>query len=120
MGDTFTGPNGMSLRPYGPNMHSILTAFKGNIHILIHTYSYIHTYILTHKETEIVKLCVCVCVCVCVCLLSSHPGEPRVYRLHMGLVLPEGLVVLHEHTDHYSMQVRRSVCARVFITIVKE
>ena len=59
VGNAFSGPNGMSLRPSTPKMHEILRSFK---------------------------------------------GSPRIYTLHEGLVLPEGLVILHEHSDHYSLQ----------------
>ncbi len=59
-GSTYTGPNGMSLRPSTPKMHEILRSFKGN---------------------------------------------PTVYRMHEGMSLPDGLVILHERTDHYSLQV---------------
>lgn len=60
-GETFTGPNGMSLRPDGDNMRRILAGFK---------------------------------------------GSPTVFTLPVGLQLPPTLVVLHEHTDHWSMQAR--------------
>ena len=63
-GDTFIGPNGMSLRPMGPKMVEILKGFKGN---------------------------------------------PRVYALLEGMTLPEGLIVLHEHSDHYSMQTTKPI-----------
>ena len=58
-GDTFHTPNGMSLRPNGPNMISILQNFK---------------------------------------------GSPRVYALPVGMTLPKGLVAIHEHSDHWSLQ----------------
>ncbi len=37
-------------------------------------------------------------------ILKGYKGDPRVYRMHEGLILPEGMVILHEHTDHYSLQ----------------
>jgi hypothetical protein len=37
-------------------------------------------------------------------ILREFKGTPMVFRLHEGLLLPPGLVVFHEHTDHYSMQ----------------
>ena len=59
VGNSFTGPNGMSLRPSSDVMRDILVNFR---------------------------------------------GSPLVYQLPTGLVLPEGLVILHEHSDHYSLQ----------------
>lgn len=37
-------------------------------------------------------------------ILRSFRGEPQIYARRGGLTLPEGLVVLHERTDHYSLQ----------------
>ena len=37
-------------------------------------------------------------------VLRNFKGTPRVYAMHEGLALPEGLVILHEHSDHYSLQ----------------
>lgn len=37
-------------------------------------------------------------------ILTGYKGVPLVYRLHEGLLLPEGLVIYHEHTDHFSLQ----------------
>jgi hypothetical protein len=37
-------------------------------------------------------------------ILRGFKGSPTVFMLHEGLTLPKGLVVLHEHTDHYSLQ----------------
>ena len=42
-------------------------------------------------------------------ILRNFKGSPRVYCLPVGLKLPEGLVVLHEHSDHWSMQTTRPV-----------
>lgn len=59
-GDTFHTPNGMSLRPSTPKMHSLLSQFVG--------------------------------------------ASPNVFCLMEGLQIPEGLVLIHEHTDHFSLQ----------------
>lgn len=37
-------------------------------------------------------------------ILKSFRGEPIVYHLLCGMEMPSGLVVYHEHTDHYSLQ----------------
>jgi hypothetical protein len=37
-------------------------------------------------------------------ILRDFKGSPRVYCLHEGMNLPEGLVVIHEHSDHWSLQ----------------
>ncbi len=38
-------------------------------------------------------------------IVAKWKGEKdRVYHLYEGMVLPEGLVILHEHSDHYSLQ----------------
>ena len=58
-GDTFIGPNGMSLRPATDNMLHIAKNYRGNV---------------------------------------------TVYRMQEGMDMPEGLVVLHERDDHYSLQ----------------
>ena len=58
-GDTWIGPNGMSLRPATENMLHIAKNYRGNV---------------------------------------------TVFRLQEGLELPDGLVLLHERDDHYSMQ----------------
>jgi hypothetical protein len=39
-------------------------------------------------------------------ILSSFRGTPTIYTLVPGLKLPDNLILLHEHTDHFSMQVR--------------
>ena len=36
--------------------------------------------------------------------LKNFRGEPRVYSLPVGLTLPDGLVVIHEHSEQYSLQ----------------
>lgn len=42
-------------------------------------------------------------------ILKNLKGNPKVYRMHEGLLLPEPLVVCHEHTDHYSMQTQTPI-----------
>eukprot|EP00933_Yihiella_yeosuensis_P066516 TRINITY_DN7081_c0_g1_i1.p1 TRINITY_DN7081_c0_g1~~TRINITY_DN7081_c0_g1_i1.p1 ORF type:complete len:186 (+),score=29.33 TRINITY_DN7081_c0_g1_i1:164-721(+) len=42
-------------------------------------------------------------------VLRDFRGEPTIYRMHEGMTLPEGLVVFHEHTDHYSMQTTQEI-----------
>jgi hypothetical protein len=37
-------------------------------------------------------------------ILENFRGSPRVYCLPVGTTLPDGLVVIHEHSDRYSMQ----------------
>lgn len=37
-------------------------------------------------------------------IAQAFRGEQRVYRLDEGMELPDGLIVLHERDDHYSMQ----------------
>lgn len=59
IGDTFIGPNGMSLRPGTETMLHIAKNYKGNA---------------------------------------------TVFRLQEGLNLPDGLIILHERDDHYSLQ----------------
>ena len=58
-GDTFIGPNGMSLRPATENMYHIAKNYRGNV---------------------------------------------TVYRMQEGMDMPDGLIVLHERDDHYSLQ----------------
>ena len=38
-------------------------------------------------------------------ILREFRGDPQVYRMQEGTFLPSGLVVFHEHSDHYSLQV---------------
>lgn len=47
-------------------------------------------------------------------ILKNFRGSPRVYALPVGTILPEGLVVFHEHSDHYSMQTTVPVPLPVF------
>lgn len=37
-------------------------------------------------------------------ILEGFKGEPRIFTLEKGLVLPELFAIYHEHSDHYSMQ----------------
>ena len=68
-GTTFHTPNGMSLRPLGPNMIDILNRFR---------------------------------------------GEAMIYRLQEATPLPEGTVLFHEHSDHYSLQVEKPMMLEDF------
>lgn len=63
-GSPFTTPNGMSWRPAGPKMLSILSGFVGN---------------------------------------------PTIFRMHEGLLLPDGLIAYNEHTDHWSLQTTKPI-----------
>jgi hypothetical protein len=38
-------------------------------------------------------------------LVNEFTGDFKVYELAEGLKLPAGLVAIHEHSDHYSLQV---------------
>lgn len=42
-------------------------------------------------------------------ILAGYKGKPSIYRLQEGLVLPESLVLFHEHSDHYSLQTAKPV-----------
>lgn len=42
-------------------------------------------------------------------ILSKFKGSPLIFSLLEGMVLPKGLVVIHEHTDHYSLQTTEPV-----------
>lgn len=37
-------------------------------------------------------------------VLENFRGSPRIYRFQEYMALPEGLILFHEHTDHYSLQ----------------
>ena len=37
-------------------------------------------------------------------ILETFKGEPTIYSFLPGLQLPKGLILLHEHTDHFSLQ----------------
>lgn len=75
LGDSFTGPNGMSLRPD-------CSKFR--------------------------------------CLLSSFRGPFKVYTLQSGLQIPEDLLLIHEHTDHYSLQVKKSMSLDHFNSLLTD
>jgi hypothetical protein len=47
-------------------------------------------------------------------ILREFRGGPRVYRLQEGTRLPDGLVILHEHSDHYSLQVSEEMTLTAF------
>lgn len=42
-------------------------------------------------------------------ILKAFKGEPKVYRLACGMELPPGLVLYHEHSDHYSLQTSKPI-----------
>lgn len=58
-GDSFIGPNGMSLRPPGLVFQEVLGGFKADV---------------------------------------------KIFKIPKGTSLPKTLVLLHEHSDHYSLQ----------------
>lgn len=47
-------------------------------------------------------------------ILKSFRGEPKIYHLACGLELPKGLVVYHEHSDHYSLQTSEPISLTMF------
>jgi hypothetical protein len=47
-------------------------------------------------------------------ILQEYKGEPRIYRIHEGLLLPSGLIVYHEHTDHWSLQTSEPIALAAF------
>lgn len=47
-------------------------------------------------------------------ILKAFRGSPSIYRLHEGLPLPKHFVILHEHTDHYSLQTTEQVTLELF------
>lgn len=53
-------------------------------------------------------------------ILKKFKGTPMVYRMHEGLLLPESLVVYHEHTDHYSMQTQTPMSLGEFNTALTD
>jgi hypothetical protein len=40
-------------------------------------------------------------------LLQNYRGEPTIYCLTTGLLLPTHFCIYHEHSDHYSLQTTR-------------
>lgn len=40
-------------------------------------------------------------------IIRDFRGEPVIYSIIGGTATPDGLVLLYEHTDHYSLQVSR-------------
>lgn len=47
-------------------------------------------------------------------IVDGFKGNPTVYTLPVGLKLPESLICLHEHTDHFSIQVRQPMTFDAF------
>lgn len=42
-------------------------------------------------------------------ILQNFRGNPMIYCLHEGIDLPDGLVLYHEHSDHYSLQTSEDI-----------
>ena len=42
-------------------------------------------------------------------ILKEFNGSPTVYALLCGIELPEGLVAIHEHSDHWSLQTTKPI-----------
>ncbi|KAJ3376528.1 hypothetical protein HDU84_009793, partial [Entophlyctis sp. JEL0112] len=38
-------------------------------------------------------------------ILENFKAEPRVYRMQEGAAVPPKMTLIHEHSDHYSLQV---------------
>mmetsp|Transcript_7041 Transcript_7041/g.10461 ORF Transcript_7041/g.10461 Transcript_7041/m.10461 type:complete len:149 (-) Transcript_7041:98-544(-) len=53
-------------------------------------------------------------------VLKQYKGEAKVFRLHEGVLLPPNLVVLHEHTDHYSLQTTEPIELPKFNQLLSE
>ena len=47
-------------------------------------------------------------------ILDEFKGTPTIYTLIPGLKLPDDLIILHEHTDHYSLQLRVPMTLEAF------
>jgi hypothetical protein len=47
-------------------------------------------------------------------IAKTFRGTTTVYRMHEGLVVPDGLIVLHERSDHYSLQTDEPVTPDTF------
>ena len=47
-------------------------------------------------------------------ILREFRGDPTVYRIQEGTTMPSGLVLIHEHTDHYSLQVSEQMLLTEF------
>ncbi|KAJ3288515.1 hypothetical protein HDU79_004789 [Rhizoclosmatium sp. JEL0117] len=47
-------------------------------------------------------------------ILEKFKGDPTVYRMQENLKVPEGMVLIHEHSDHYSMQVAEPMSLEAF------
>lgn len=80
-GPNFEGPNGASMRPDGPTLQEIIRGFRG-------------------RNTTVYRLpegLYWVAAFEALLMLWRDNGE-------IGTKLPEQLVLLHEHSDHYSLQ----------------
>lgn len=53
-------------------------------------------------------------------VLREFRGQPRIFCLHEGFVLPEGFVVLHEHSDHYSLQTTKPIALPEYVEAVNK
>lgn len=71
-----TGPNGASLRPGGYNMGEILLRYRGKFNLI-------------QIPAGIVSTALCVKSWV---------------DWFAGIAIPAGLILIHEHSDHYSLQ----------------
>lgn len=72
--NTFVGPNGLSLKPVGPQMYE---------------------------------------------LVGSARGDASVFEVPKGAQLPPDLVLLHEFSQHYSLQPARAMKPSEFIHLAK-
>lgn len=53
-------------------------------------------------------------------ILTEFRGSPTIFCIQAGTPLPERCVLLHEHTDHYSLQVAEEMPLDEFNTILNE
>ena len=47
-------------------------------------------------------------------LLANFKGDQRVFRMHEGMEVPKEFVLIHEHSDHYSMQTSEPIDLQSF------
>lgn len=47
-------------------------------------------------------------------LVEQYSGSPTIYALLPGLKLPDSLILVYEHSDHFSMQVREPMTLERF------
>jgi hypothetical protein len=47
-------------------------------------------------------------------IVENFKGKTSLYRLDKGRELPTGLVLFHEHTDHYSLQTSEQITKKEF------